>query len=132
MKSGWLQSLPRLIRLEAAGFALLIALMALDEYLDLPQRLFGELPTPLRHPEFLMESAAVCLIAVIVLGLTWLAHRRLRQIDSLLVMCAWCRQVRVDNRWMPLETFLKEQNAITTTRGLCPDCYEGSGRQDSR
>jgi hypothetical protein len=117
-------TLSRLIRVEALGFASIVVLMALDEYVDLPLRLFGDQPTPLRHHEFIMETAAVCVLAALVLALTWVAEHRLRRLDSLLVMCAWCRQVRVDDRWIVLETFLKERSAVTTTRGLCPDCYE--------
>ena len=59
--------MPKRVRLEAVGFACLLALMALDEYLDLPKWLFGEVPTPLRHHEFIMESTAVCLVAAIVI-----------------------------------------------------------------
>jgi hypothetical protein len=57
-----------------------------------------------------------------VLGLSWFADRRLRELDSLLVMCSWCRQVRVANRWIPLEEFLKERAATIATYGLCPAC----------
>jgi hypothetical protein len=118
----WLHRLPRVIRFQAIGFGCILALAALNEYLDLPKILFGEEPTPLRHHEFLMESLAVFLVAVVVLGLSWFADRRLRELDSLLVMCSWCRQVRVANRWIPLEEFLKERAATIATYGLCPAC----------
>ena len=120
----WFQRLPRVVRFEAIGFACILALMALDEYVDLPKILFGEKPTPLRHHEFLMESGAVCVVAAVVMGLSWFADRRHRRLDSLLVMCSWCRQVRVADRWMSLESFLKETDAITATHGLCPACYK--------
>jgi hypothetical protein len=119
-----LRRLPRIVRVEALAFGCILALMALNEYVDLPKLLFGEEATPLRHHEFLMESTVVCLVAAMVMGLSWFAERHLRRLDSLLVMCAWCRQVKVADRWMSIEAFLKERNATTPTFGLCPACYE--------
>jgi hypothetical protein len=119
----WFRTLPRLVRFEAIGFGCIVVLLAFDEYVDLPEILFGDEATPLRHHEFLIESAAVCGVAVMVVGLSWFADRRLRRLDSLLVMCSWCRQVRVNDRWLSLDAFLKEQDAVTTTYGLCPACY---------
>jgi hypothetical protein len=116
--------LPRLVCLEAIGAACILILMALNEYADLPKIAFGEEPTPLRHHEFLMESAAVCVVAAIVMAISWLADRRHRKLDALLVMCAWCRQVRVVDRWISIEAFLKEHDETTSTFGLCPSCYE--------
>lgn len=116
--------LPRIVRFEAIGAACVLALLALDEYLDFPKILFGEEPTPLRHHEFVMESVTVGLVAAMVIALTWIADRRHRKLDSLLVMCSWCRQVRVADRWTSIESFLKERDATTPTFGLCPTCYE--------
>jgi hypothetical protein len=124
--------LPRIVRTEALGFACVLALMALNEYADLPKLLFGEEPTPLRHHEFLIESAAVFLLAVTVMAVSWLAERHLRRLDSMLVMCAWCRKVQIAERWMPIEAFLKEKDAGTPTFGLCPSCYEEEGSPAAR
>ena len=118
------QNLPRVVRFEALGAVSVVALLALNEYLDLPKILFGEEPTPLRHHEFLMESAAIGVVKTMVIVLSWFAERRRRRLASLLVMCSWCRQVRVADRWMSIEAFLKERDATTATFGLCPVCYE--------
>lgn len=119
-----LQGLPRVLRFEAIGSACILMLMALDEYVDLPKILFGEEPTPLRHHEFVMEFTAVCVVAAMAMALSWFADRRRSRLDSLLVMCSWCRQVRVADRWISIETFLKERDATFATLGLCPACYE--------
>lgn len=118
------QNIPRVVRFEAIGALGVVALLALNEYLDLPKILFGEESTPLRHHEFLIESAAVGVVAMMVMVLSWFTERRRRRLASLLVMCSWCRQVRVTDRWMSIEAFLKERDATTATFGLCPVCYE--------
>jgi hypothetical protein len=119
-----LRILPRVVRFEAIGAAGVLVLLALNEYLDLPKILFGEEPTPLRHHEFLMESLTVCLVAAMVMALSWIVDRRHRELNSLLVMCSWCRQVRVGEGWTSIESFLKERDATAPTFGLCPSCYE--------
>lgn len=123
--------IPKRVRLEAVGFACLLALMALDEYLDLPKWLFGEVPTPLRHHEFIMESTAVCLVAAIVMAVTWLADVRLRRLKTLLVMCSWCRRVQLGERWISIDTFLQERDATRAEYGLCPACYAASRQTSS-
>jgi hypothetical protein len=97
--------------------------MALNEYLDLPKLLFGEEPTPLRHHEFVLESAAIVVMSLVAMALSWLSIWRHRELDRLLVMCSWCRRVRVEDCWMPLETYLREKEFITATPALCPECY---------
>ena len=118
----WFRTLPRTVRFEAFGFVCMLTLMALNECVYLPKILIGE-ATPLRHHDFLIESALVCAIAVIVVGLSWFADRRLRTLESLLVMCSWGQSVGAADRWMSLDALLKERGAITTTYGLCPECY---------
>jgi hypothetical protein len=50
------------------------------------------------------------------------ALTRVRQLSSLLPVCAWCSRVRADDgNWSPLEQFLAER-AITVTHGMCGDC----------
>ena len=122
--------IPRVVLFEAVGAAVVIALIAMNEYVDLPKLLFGEEPTPLRHHEFIMELCAVSAVTALVMALSWSASWRHRRLASLLVMCSWCRQVRVGDRWIPVEAFLKERDATTSTLGLCPSCYaEQSTRQ---
>ena len=101
----------------------MLLLLALNEYADLPKVLFGEEPTALRHHEFVIESVTVGLVAAMVMALSWIADRRRRKLDSLLVMCAWCRQIRVGDHWTSIEAFLKERDATSSAFGLCPSCY---------
>lgn len=122
-----LQRIPRIVRLEALGAGVILVLMALNEFLDLPKVLFGDAPTPLRHSEFFLESAGVIVISLAAMALSWLSLRRHHELEELIVMCSWCRRVRLDDRWLPLEVYLKEVEAVTATRGLCPACYAKQG-----
>jgi hypothetical protein len=111
--------------LEAAGFALIIAIIWLDELLDLPRLLFGAAPTPVRVGEGLLESVLTVLVGAIVVGITYRAFRRIQYLESLIVLCAWCRRVRANDEWLSVEDFLEREHNAHTTHGICRTCAAG-------
>ena len=113
------------LMLEAAGFALIIAIIWLDELLDLPRLLFGAAPTPVRVGEGLLESVLTVLVGAIVVGITYRAFRRIQYLESLIVLCAWCRRVRANDEWLSVEDFLERQHNAHTTHGICSTCAAG-------
>ena len=49
------------------------------------------------------------------------AQRELKAIESLLPMCAWCRNVRTEgDTWRPLHDYVAE--AMKVTHSICPNC----------
>jgi hypothetical protein len=110
--------------LELAGFGLVILLLWLDEWLDLPHRYFHAAITPLRPEEFVLEASAVAVLGILVVIATWRVFRRLAYLESLLVICSWCRRVRLDQRWMSLEDYLHERGEGRASHGMCPACLE--------
>lgn len=41
------------------------------------------------------------------------------------VICAHCKDVRTEsNKWIQIESFIKEVAGIYFSHGLCPNCYE--------
>jgi hypothetical protein len=52
------------------------------------------------------------------------ALTRVRQLSSLLPICAWCHKVRAeDGQWSQLEQYLSARE-ITVTHGMCESCSE--------
>jgi phosphoserine phosphatase RsbU/P len=48
-----------------------------------------------------------------------------RQLESLLPMCSYCRRIRTeDDRWLAPEQYLMDQAEHPVTHGVCPTCYE--------
>jgi hypothetical protein len=39
-------------------------------------------------------------------------------------MCAWCRKIRIDGRWISIEDFLDKKIKIQTSHGICEVCHE--------
>jgi hypothetical protein len=45
------------------------------------------------------------------------------QLESFLPICSYCRKYRTDDdKWLPIEKYLKENTGRTLTHGICPDC----------
>ena len=111
-----------ILGLELIGFALVIGVMWLDEYVDLPFRFLGALKTPARPQEFWFEALAVVLVATGVVMATLWVFRRLRLLESLIEVCAWCRKVNVGEKWVPFEQYMKIEHDVKSTHGICPHC----------
>jgi hypothetical protein len=114
----------RTVVLEIAGVAALVALIWADEYLDLPHLLFGEPAVAPRLGEFLLEAAVAVGFGVVMVLTSFVAHRRVAYLESLLTLCAACQRIGVDGEWMPLEQLVEERDHLSTTHGICGECYQ--------
>jgi hypothetical protein len=117
--------LRRILILESFAFLVIVAIIWLDELLDLPHLLFQAPPTPVRVQEGLLESILTMMVGTGVVSVTWRAFRRIEYLESLIVMCAWCRRVREGGEWLTVEAFLERQHHAQTTHGICEACAAG-------
>ena len=115
-----------MLTLEAVGFLLIVAIIWMDELLDLPHRMFGAPRTPVRWGEGVLESVLIIAVGAAVVLTTYRAFRRIEYLESLIVMCAWCRRVRAKDEWLSVESFLERQHQSHTSHGICQDCAKAS------
>jgi hypothetical protein len=113
-----------IVALELLGFILVMMVIWADEYFDLPRRLFNAAPTPMRVEEGLFESFMILLLAVMVVIFTLLMFVRIRELESFILVCAWCKKVKVDNSWTSFERYLEDHKGTKSSHGICPTCYE--------
>ena len=53
------------------------------------------------------------------------ALETVEELQTLLPVCAWCKQVRSDEGyWETLETYLREHHDFAFTHGMCPTCFD--------
>jgi len=45
---------------------------------------------------------------------------------SMLSVCAWCRKIRDDEGWVPLERYMARHTTTQLTHGICPECAKTS------
>ena len=49
---------------------------------------------------------------------------KIKVLEGLLPMCAWCKQVRdAAGDWRSTEDYFKSQLSVAVTHGICPSCY---------
>jgi hypothetical protein len=118
-----------ILGLELIGFAAVLAVLWLDEYVDVPFRILGALRTPARPQEFWCEALAVLLVATgVVLATLWV-FRRLRFLENFIQVCAWCRKVNVGEEWVSFEQYLKREHDVKSSHGICPTCRANATRR---
>ena len=50
---------------------------------------------------------------------------QVRQLESLLPICTYCKKVRNDaNLWQAVDTYLAEHTEMDLSHSICPECYE--------
>ena len=52
------------------------------------------------------------------------ALANVKQLRGLLPMCAYCKKIRVDNKyWQQLEGYLSDHSDAEFSHGICPECF---------
>jgi hypothetical protein len=104
----------QLLVFQAIGFFLSIVVCWLTEVLD----------APFAFPQVLFNTATL-----VILG-TWTMYRsatliaRLRHLEGFFAICASCKHVRINERWIPVEEFMSAKSGLTLSHSICPCCTE--------
>jgi hypothetical protein len=60
--------------------------------------------------------------------------RRIRQLEGLVPICAWCKKLRTEgadpalqSSWVPVEKYLGDRTNTTFSHDMCPECFERAG-----
>ena len=113
----------RMVLYEAMGIAIIIVLRWADEVFDLPHLFLGAPPTPVNWQEAALESGLVALVGIFIIALTRRFLAEIRYLEGFLVLCAFCKKVKVDeDRWIPLEEFVTEHAEVRFSHSYCPAC----------
>jgi phosphoserine phosphatase RsbU/P len=74
----------------------------------------------LHKPVDMDELAARLLVAERILSL----HTEVRQLEGLLPICSYCKNIRDDNNtWMPIEGYISRRTDAKFSHGACPSCF---------
>ncbi len=114
----------RVVLFETAGFAIILALLWLNEVVDLPHVVFRALPTPVNVAEAVSESVAVLLFALLVVSSTRRLVESLKPLELLLTICPSSKRIYVDDEWTLLEDYVTVHSGAVFARELCPACAE--------
>ncbi len=114
---------PRVLLYQSAGFLSVIGLSWLDEYFGLSSLIFGEYNVYI--PEFhasILEMLFILGVWLVVARSTRRVLERIKYLEGFMKVCAWCRRIEYQGRWMPLEEFLEQGFDTPTSHGICTEC----------
>src|SRR5215470_2943515 len=89
-----------ILAIELVGFLAVLAIIWLDEFVDVPFLYFGAAKTPARPQEYWFETISIFVLGTAVVIATVVVLRRLRYLEKFVRVCAWCRKVLVDESWL--------------------------------
>lgn len=111
-----------LVALEVALLVVVVAALAVDEFVGVPFLLHGLTVEQYRVAEFGFEAVLVLLIGLVSVLVTLILQRRLRSAESFLRVCGWCKRVSSGGTWIPFEEYLDAKYHESSSHGICEDC----------
>ena len=112
----------RSLLLQTLGFAILILMTWVDIDVIFPQ-LFGSLSP---HQTGLLiatsESALICTLAAYVFTIQVRNAKRMKHLEGLLSVCSFCKRIRKDGKWIPIEEYIRDHPEADFSHGFCPEC----------
>jgi hypothetical protein len=112
------------IAVESLSFVLVLAILWLDEFVDIPYLYFGAPATPYRLAEYEIETVSIVAVAMLVVVSTLIIQRRSRRFEAYLRVCAWCKKVWLDGKWVPFEEYLEMKHEVKASHGICDECMK--------
>ena len=109
---------------QSIGFILVIALLWLNELVDLPHVVFNAPATPANWLESLIESVGVLILGITVITITRNDIRKIKYLEGFLPVCSFCKRIRIDEKWIPIEVYISDNSEAVFSHGYCPECAE--------
>lgn len=116
------QTVRSIISGQALGFACIVCLLWVDEAFHLPALVFGDSVGLGDWRESALESLLVCVVAVLTLRNSRRLLQRIRYLEGFTRMCSWCRKVKLQHSWIPVEDYLAREFDTQTSHGICENC----------
>ena len=124
LKMKFLKGGSRVLWYESIGFVVLIVLSWTDEFEGLAQFTFGGGPQARDWRDSALQTLVIIYVWAIVWGLTKRLTERSHSLGKFLRLCAWCRKVGHNGRWMKLEEYFREDFDVPTSHGMCQECLK--------
>jgi hypothetical protein len=124
-----------IIGIEVLGCLMIILIIWADELLDIPHKLFNASASLPRISEALLESGLVLLLGTIVVIVTILMvmSKRIRELESFIRVCAWCKKLKIGDSWITLEQYLEEYQGTRSSHGICREfCHQFKSGQGQK
>jgi hypothetical protein len=114
----------KIIISEIIGFAFVILLLWVDEIFDIPHLLFKGKATPVNWVECIWETAVVLALSLPIILLSRGFLKRIKYLEGFLAVCSFCKKIRINNEWIPIEEYMKKHSEVVFSHSFCPECIK--------
>ena len=112
----------RILQLEIIAFSGIIASSWINEIWDIPHLVYHVKPSPVNYYESSMETGWALLVLAFVLVITQVFLKQIKHLEGFLPVCSFCKSIRVEEQWKPIEQYMQEHTTVRMTHSLCPGC----------
>jgi hypothetical protein len=102
----------KVIVFEELGFLASIVICWLTELID----------PPFSFTQVILETFSISLLGYWIISTTSNLIKRVKYLEGFVVICAECKQVRLKEKWRPIEELVVPQSDIRFSHSLCPPC----------
>lgn len=105
------------------AFTAMIALIWLDEFLDIPHLLLGSMATPVNWRESLFETLIIAPVGLVIIRNTRILFSRMKYLEGFLRICSSCKKICDEQgNWQPMESYIHDRSEARFSHGICPHC----------
>jgi hypothetical protein len=116
--------LTKIVVYQNLGFLGIMVLGFLDDLIKLPSLIFTGHSFDFLYQRTTLEMLLIFAVWFLVSNSTRRIMERLQYLEKFMRVCSWCRRINYQDRWMPLEEFMRQSFDTPTTHGICKDCLE--------
>ena len=115
---------PKILLYQSLGFLAIIVLSWMDDLLNLPTLIFSGNYFVVNFREIILKVLFIFTVWLLVNLSTRRMLEHVKYLEGFMRVCAWCRRIDYQGRWMPLEEFLQQGFDTPTTHGICHKCLD--------
>ncbi len=115
----------RLIISEIVSFLLVVVIIWLDEFIDIPYLFLGSELTPINWREALFETLLIIPLGVAAIHYTRILFGEMKYLEGFLPICSSCKRIRDEQgNWQQIEMYINARSEAKFTHGICPQCAQ--------
>lgn len=112
------------------GFVTLVIVLWADRLFQIGQHLGVTEENTESYLEVSAKSGVVVLLWMLSAYKVYLVVRRLSYLESFLHVCAWCRRIEVEKKWLTVEQHFAQRTGGKASHGICPECASKMSKEE--
>ncbi|MCK4542240.1 MAG: hypothetical protein KAU17_08405 [Spirochaetales bacterium] len=112
----------KIIYCNIIGFGIVIIVLWLNEIFDIPHLFFGAKETPVNIAESIFETILVIILAIVEICFIKKLLTKIKYLKGFLRVCSFCKKINIEEKWIPIEDYIRDKSEAEFTHSLCPEC----------